>query len=215
MITASKIRLKSTPETAADEGEILNILPLADFKGEFRIGHNIAAENTRMTNAIKDAYFRLDGPTGWLNRAILTQQWKGFTDAFDDQIEIPLPPLQTVDQIRYRDTDGSWQTLSNDVYGVDMSGLFGRVFLKKDQSWPDVYEDPGSIEITFTAGWGDGAAVLSNARMIRKAMMLLAGHYYHNPTPTFVEPRLVEVPRKVQYGLEHVVGQLRIVNDHS
>lgn len=215
MIKASQVRLNSTAETPADEAEILNILPLATFKAEFRIRHNIADENTRMTNAIKEAYYRLDGPTGWLNRAILEQQWKGFVDDFDDEIEVPLPPIQQVDTVRYRDEDGDWQTLSTDVYGVDTSGLFARIYLKKDQSWPDVYADPASVEITFTAGWGDGATVLTSAYMVSKAMKLLAGHYYHNPTPTFVEPRLVEVPRKIQYGLENILGQIRIVNDHS
>ena len=215
MIKASEVRLSSPAATAPDAAEILNILSLADFKGEFRIRNNVTAENTRATDAIKEAYFHLDGPTGWLNRAILSQEWVGFVDAFDNQIEMPIPPLQSVDQIRYRDSAGTWNVLATSVYGVDTSGLFGIVYLKDGQSWPDVGSDPGGVEITFTAGYGDGADVLEQAYNIRKAMKLLSGHFFHNPTPTFVEPRLVEVPRKIQYGLEKVVNQFRIVNDHS
>lgn len=215
MISASEMRLAATAATPPDEAEILNILSVSTFKAEHRITNN--AENTRIEHAIKEAYHRLDGPSGWLNRAVLTQTWKGVLERWDDRIEIPLPVLQSVDSIRYRaQADGAWTVLSTDVYGIDLYGLVGKVYRKKDQSWPDVYSDePGAIEITFTAGWGTGAQVLAAAPGMRKALKLLAGHYFYNPTPTFVEPRLVEVPRKIHYGLVHTLGALRIWSDPS
>lgn len=213
MITATEMRLASAPSTAVVATEIMKILPLEEFKEEHRVLSR--AEDGRITNAIKEAYFRLDGPDGWLRRAILTQTWVGVLDRFDTEIEIPMPPLQAVTGIRYMDEDGAWQTLATSVYGVDTYGLFGRVYLKKDQSFPDIYTDPGSVEITFRCGWGDADDVLSAAIGIRKAMKLLGGHYYYNPTPTFVEPRLVEVPRAVQFGLQHTIGQYRVVSDMS
>lgn len=213
MITASQIRLAQEPATAVTQSEILAILSVQAFKDEHRVTHSV--EDDRIEDAIKDAFSWIDGPKGYLNRAVLTQTWKGVIDAFDDEIEIPLPPLQSVDQIRYRDEDGTWTVLATTVYGVDSYGLFGRVYLKTGQSWPDLYEDPGSVEITFTAGWGAGSDVIEKARGIRKALKLLGGHYYFNPTPTFVEPRLVEVPRKIQFGLEHVLAPYLIRNDHA
>ena len=214
MICASAVRLAQTASTPVTEAEILNILSVADFKTEHRIRHSV--EDTKIEEAIKEAYYRLDGPKGWLNRAVLTQIWVGVIDGFDDYIEVPLPTLASVDQIRYRDADGDWNVLATTVYGVESYGLFARIYLKDSQTWPTVLTtEPGSVEITFTAGWGDGAAVLSAAYGMRKALKLLAGHYYFNPTPTFVEPRLVEVPRKVQYQLENVIGQFRIRSDPS
>lgn len=213
MIAAKDIRLARTAVTAPDATEILSILSVADFKAEHRIRHSV--EDARIQDCIKEAYYRLDGPTGHLNRAILTQSWKGVIDRFDDYIEVPLPVLQSVTQIRYRDIDGTWTVLSTSYYGVDLYGLFGTIYRKKDQTWPEIYEDPGSVEISFTSGWGTGANVLAAAYGIRKAMKLLAGHFYLNPSPTFVEPRLVEVPRKIWYGLDYVLGQYRINNDVS
>lgn len=213
MIHASEIRVASEAATAVVQSEILAILSVQAFKDEHRITHSV--EDDRIEEAIKEAYAWLDGPRGYMNRAILTQTWKGVIDDFDDVIEIPTPPLQSVDSIRYRDEDGNWQTLATTIYGVDSYGLFGRVFLKKDQEWPDVYEDPGSVEITWTAGYGTGAEVVTKRPAYRKALKLLGGHYYFNPTPTFVEPRLVEVPRKIQFGLEHVLSRELIRNDHQ
>lgn len=213
MIRASAMLLESAPTTAVDEEEILEILSVADLKREVR--RTDSSEDAKFTDAIEEAYYRLDGPSGWLNRAILEQQWTGVVDGFDDKIEIPLPPLQTVDQIRYRDDDGSWQTLATSVYGVETKGLVGFVYRKSGQSWPDTDENPGAVEITFTAGYTDGDAVLASMRGIRKALKLLAGHYFHNPLPTFSEPRTLEVPREVQFALKFVIGQLQIKNDHS
>lgn len=213
MITAKEMRLAQTAASAPTGSEILNILSVADFKTEHRILHSV--EDTKIEDAIKEAYYRLDGPKGKLGRAILTQSWKGVIDKFAIAIEIPLPMLQSVTQIRYRDVNGTWTVLSTSIYGVDVYGLLGTVYLKKDQTWPDIYTEPGSIEISFTAGWGTGANVLTYAYGIRKAMKLLAGHFYHNPNPTFVEPRLVEVPRKIWFGLEYVLGPYMIRSDPS
>lgn len=214
MIKASDVRLGTTPVTAIDTNEIDNILSLQHLKDEHRVRN--AVENTKWTEARDFAYYRLDGPDGWLNRAILSQKWLGYVDGFDDYIEIPLPPLISLDSVEYRhESTGVWTTLADTVYGVDDSHLFARIYLKKDQGWPDIYTEPSSVRFTFTAGWVDGAAVLTNQYNIRKAIKLLAGHYFYNPTPTFVEPRLVEVPRKIHFGLLHTIGQYRIVNDQS
>lgn len=213
MSKASEMRLAATAATAPVEAQILAILSVSDFKAEHRISHS--AEDDKIEECIKEAYYRLDGPSGNLNRAILTQTWVGVLDQFENWIEIPLPVLASVTSVRYRDVNGDWQTLSTSVYGVDTYGLFGCIYLKPEQAWPTVYSERGSVEITFVAGWGDGADVLSAAYGIRKALKLLAGHFYHNPTPTFVEPRLVEVPRKIWFGLEYVLAPYRIVNDHS
>lgn len=213
MIRASEIRLAQTAATPVDEDEILNILSVADLKGEVR--RTDASEDAKFLDAIKDAYYRVDGPFGWLNRAILEQEWVGVIDAFDDRIELPLPPLVTVDQVRYRDTAGAWQVLSTSVYGVSLYGVCGMIYRKDGQSWPDVDANPDAVEIAFTCGYADGAAVLANMRGVRKLLKLLAGHYFHTPLPTFSEPRTLEVPRKVKFALDFVVQQLRIVNDHS
>lgn len=213
MIRASDVRLANAAATPVDEDEILNILTVADLKREAR--RTDGSEDERFEDAIKEAYFRLDGPSGWLNRAILEQKWVGVVDRFDDKIELPIPPLMSVDQIRHLDSDGVWQTVAPATYGYSTYGLVGYVYKKAGQSWPYAASEPGAVEISFTAGYPDGDTVLENMRGIRKALKLLAGHYFHNPLPTFAEPRTLEVPRKVQYALDFVIAQLRIMNDHS
>lgn len=109
-------------------------------------------------------------------RQLVTATRKLFLDSFTDpktncgllEIELKYPPLQSVTSVRYRDTNGDWQTLLiNDEYIVDtngggltpdpISGL-GRIYLPKDVEWPNTYDEPNSVEIIFVCGYPLNAA---------------------------------------------------------
>jgi uncharacterized phiE125 gp8 family phage protein len=205
----SELNLPAVATTAPTPAEILTLLAVADLKAARRVQHSV--EDTLYSDAIKEAFDFFDAK-GWLNRAILTQTWKAYPPKWDTIIELPFPPLQSVTGITYVDNAGATQTLSTDVYGVSTKGLFGSVYLKTNQSWPDLYTDPNPIEITFICGYGAGAAVPAG---IRKAIKLLAVHYFENQSQTFAEPRLVEVPRKIMYGIEAAAGKFKIMNDQA
>lgn len=72
--------------------------------------------------------------------------------------EIDLPPLQTVDSIKYIDTAGVQQTLAPSAYKV-VPGIPTRVVPAYGATWPDARNEPGAIEITFTGGYGSADAV--------------------------------------------------------
>lgn len=206
---ASELLLPAVAETAPTTNEILALLSVADLKATRRVKHS--QEDTLYSDAIEEAFDFFDAK-GWLNRAILTQTWKAYPTKWDTVIELPFPPLQSVTSITYTDTDGATQTLSTDIYGVSTKGLFGSVYLKTDQDWPDLYTDPDPICITFDCGYGAAAAVPAG---IRKAIKLLATHYFENPSQTYAEPRLVEVPRKIMYGIDAAAGKFQIMNDQA
>jgi uncharacterized phiE125 gp8 family phage protein len=52
-------------------------------------------------------------------------------------IEIPFPPLQTVEFIKYKDPAGNIQTMPAGDYEVDAASEPGRVGLAWGRSWPD------------------------------------------------------------------------------
>lgn len=206
---SSELNLPAVAETAPTTNEILALLSVADLKATRRVSHS--QEDTLYGDAIEEAFDYFDAK-GWLNRAVLTQTWKAYPQKWDTVIELPFPPLQSVTSITYTDADGATQTLSTDVYGVSTKGVFGQVYLKTDQTFPDLYTDPDPITITFVCGYGAAAAVPNG---IRKAIKLLAVHYFENQSQTFPEQRLVEVPRKILYGIEAAAGKYRIMNDQA
>lgn len=216
--------------TAPTEAEILALVSVADLKLNLRISHN--KEDALISECILEAYAWLDGPYGWLNRAILTQTWVYTNPGFTRQIwttdergqplaqnvptnviEIPLPPLQTLTGVDYV-TGGATVTLDPSAYTVDKGSLLGTVTKVSGTSWPTI--DAGTnISFRFTAGWGDAAAVKSQARGLIKAIRLLASDSFRNREDTYAEPRLVAVNRKIINGVEKTAGRYRIVNNHA
>lgn len=216
--------------TAPSEAEILELVSVADLKENLRIVHT--KEENLIRECILEAYAWLDGRYGWLNRAILTQEWEltnpGFTvrQSYSDErgmpqyryvptnvMEIPLSPLGEVLSVGYV-TGGVSTVLPGESYTVRTSPLVGTISRAANVSWPQI--DSGSdVTIRFKAGWGDAAAVKANARGIIKAIRLLASDTYRNREDTYAEPRLVAVNRKIMNGLERTAGRYRIVNNHA
>jgi hypothetical protein len=145
--------------------------------------------DTVMDAFIMAARQSIDGASGWLNRCLVNQQWKLVLDRFPWQdyyspldrgfyprpplgvpyrdmrerqlqgIVLPLAPLVSVDSVKYVDSGGTQQTLDTSQYAV-LPGEPSRLVSALNATWPDASPVAGSIEITFTAGYGtDGADV--------------------------------------------------------
>ncbi len=105
---------------------------------------------------IETATARLDGPKGFLGRALMTQTWDMVLERFPPCtriIRLPLPPLRSVISITYLDPDGATQTFSADAYRVVPDDQGGIIALKPSEAWPSVLCGPGAVTIRFVAGY--------------------------------------------------------------
>jgi uncharacterized phiE125 gp8 family phage protein len=82
-------------------------------------------------------------------RAFLQQTWDLYLDQWPgEEIVIPRPPLSSVTYVKYRDENGTWQTVSSTtVYEVDTTDEPGRVVLAYNQTWPTVVTRPRAITL--------------------------------------------------------------------
>ncbi len=114
--------------------------------------------------------------------SLIDQTWRWTRDRFPgDVFDIPRPPLQSVNSIKYTDSDGNTSTVSSSKYIVDTDSTPGRVALKDDEDWPNV--DPqlqvvNGVEINFDAGYGSSASDVPSD--LRDAILLVVGHLYEN-----------------------------------
>jgi len=143
------------------------------------------------------------------NRAYITQVWKLWMDDWpeeDDYIEIPLPPLQSVESVKYYDTDGNENTFSSDYYSVDTESEPGRVYLNYGETWPtDTLRPRNGIVVEFTAGYGDTADDVPQT--VKQAMLLLIAHWYENREATLAGT----VSREVEFAVGALLWQNRVV----
>lgn len=119
---------------------------------------------------------------GLLSRALITQTWDWSFDTFSDEMCVPLPPLQSVTQISYIDTDGNTQALSASVYDVDIGVTPGVIRIAYDQTWPSIRSTKNAVTVRFVAGYGDNESDVPFR--LRQAIALFVGHLYENREAT-------------------------------
>jgi len=181
----SEMRLERTSAPAA------RILSTADAKAHLRVDHS--DEDSLIDAMVLAIEARLDGVEGQLGRALITQTWKLYLSRFpcapdpifrDYRILLPLPPLQSVTSINYTDTNGDEQTLSSSVYTVISQGdERGGVVPAYGQSWPSARNHPGSVVVTFDAGYGDAASDVK-PNILSAAKLMLADLYENRSAQT-------------------------------
>lgn len=147
-----------------------------DVKTNLRIDHT--AEDTRLAALIRVAREAAETIT---RRVLIAQTWELVLDDWPaaDWLEVPLPPLQSITSIKYKNEDGVESTLSASTYIVDADSEPGRVHLEDGETWPaDTLYPVAAIRVRFVAGYGtDGSDVPES---ILQAMHLIIGHYYEN-----------------------------------
>lgn len=94
------------------------------------------------------------------------------------EITIPLPPLQTIDSIKYYDHAGVFQTLDPSLYLVDDVSEPARVTPSYGTTWPTAQNRANAVEVRFTAGYDDMGELLPQG--IRAWMLLRIGDLYEN-----------------------------------
>ena len=114
----------------------------------------------------------------YLNRALITQKWDAYYDAFCNEMKLPYPPLQTVDSVKYFDVDGTERTLANTQYWVTNHEP-ATIVRAYDVTWPTLqYGRPQAIKVSVTVGYGDDGADVPEE--IRHAIKLVITDLYEN-----------------------------------
>lgn len=139
----------------------------------------------------------LDGRRGILGRALITQTWRLHMDEFPSGgIQLPRPPLISVSNVTYLDSDGNSQTLTvTDDYLVDIYSEPGWVVPAVNTSWPSTYDTINAVSVEFVCGYGAASDV---PKPLIHAMKLLLSHYYENREATIVGTSVTDLPQGVQ-----------------
>ena len=127
----------------------------------------------------------------FLGRALVTSTWELVLDEFpESEIEIPMPPLQSVVSVVYDDPDGFEQTVSSGDYTVDStsgsSGAEGPGWVVPNTgfSWPTPLEAINSVRVRFIAGYAPDENsppdLTANIPMSIKQAITLAVKYWYD-----------------------------------
>lgn len=131
-----------------------------------------------LDGAIRAATNVVESYTG---RQLVTKSYNLKLDSFPaatDCIEIPKPPLQSVDSVQFVSGDGSTTSIATTSLRVDTDSEPGRVAPIYDSYWPSARLVTNAVTIGFTGGYGDASTDIPQA--LRQASMFLVAHWYAN-----------------------------------
>jgi uncharacterized phiE125 gp8 family phage protein len=124
------------------------------------------------------------------HRAFITQTWDLYLDQFPCELEIriPMPPLQSVTWLKYKDMAGILQTWPASNYIVDTVSEPGRIVLANGKSWPTTYDEIQAVQIRFVCGYGDSAADVPEE--IGQAILLKVADLYEHRGDEAADPNI-------------------------
>ncbi|MES2218357.1 MAG: hypothetical protein V4501_08090 [Pseudomonadota bacterium] len=129
-----------------------------------------------------------------LKRYLITQTLDLVLDCFPKcGVEIRLPPIWSIESIKYIDTHGIQQELYDDDYLLDIDSTIARITPAYDLSWPSTRPQMNAVRVRFIAGYGSAANVPA---CIKSWMLIHIANLWENRASMMIDARsLVQIPQ--------------------
>ena len=169
------------------------VVTLAEAKAHLRVTGT--AEDTLIEGMVAAATQHLDGPAGWLGRALGVQELEARLDlsCHPSLIRLSFPPITSVTSVTYLDANrapivadpATYELIGEDVIAIGAP------------AWANAYSGREALRVRFVAGY----AVLPAP--IRGAILLMVGDLYaHRETTSPVATTSIPISVTVQALLE-------------
>lgn len=187
-----------------------DILSRADAKKHLRISPSNTALDDLIDDAIEETVHDLHGIGGKLNRCILPTTFRMYLRDFPGLDEdgnykpilLPYPPLIEVLAVTIEDGSSPANTVDAADYVVKSGMLVPEIH--PVDSWPTVTPAPRAVSVTYRCGYE------SYPPQLRRLVKILMAHMIENAEATILEPRVLQVSRKVEFGHYYLMSSLRV-----
>lgn len=150
------------------------ILPLEKLKARVRV---IAADEDEDIASMRDQ--AIDFVERKFGKSLSQRAFQWIDSQFCTSMRLPMGPVISVEGISYYATDGT------DTALADGDWLFtgGAVVAPIGGTWPDASDVPGSVRVTFTAGFSD--AETEAPLLIASVCVAVAAIYENRESPNW------------------------------
>lgn len=135
-----------------------------------------------------------------LQRALVPTRYRLTVDSFPAAIELIMPPIISVESVKYIDIDGVKQTLDPQDYYLDSVSEPGYLVPAADRAWPVTQDRINAVEVEYTAGYPESAIPTP----VRQWILLAIGDMYAN------RERSAEKPVVPQHFAEALLDTYKI-----
>jgi uncharacterized phiE125 gp8 family phage protein len=152
-------------------------LSIEECRDQVRVdGTDYDADLVRFLKAARQRAERMTGLRLITQTVQLTAD--GFGGGYHDRpgVELPVAPIQSVDQVSYLSDEATWTVLDPAEYRLVTTCEPMQLAPAYRKAWPGVFESVQSVRVTATVGFGSAPADVPED--IRQAVALLLGHYF-------------------------------------
>lgn len=157
-----------------------HLLTLEQVKLHCRAQHNTEDELFNAWIASAEAYAE-----GYTARCLLTTQYQWIGEEFpEDELDLLVSPVQSIQSVSYYDENGDVQTLAEEDYELDGAEEVSVLVPAAGTSWPATL--PGkrnAVTIVFTAGYRatqDGSGIPVIPQQFAQAIKLMIAQWYQH-----------------------------------
>lgn len=147
------------------------VVSLSEAKAHLRV--RSGDEDALITAYVAAATAHIDGPGGWLGRAIGAQTLEARTCVFRDAMALPYPPIIEIVSVKHLDAAGAEVTVPSPEYEV-RGALIGSAFGKR---WPSVGAHSEAVRIRYQAGYSADAPAIA---VIKASILLMVDDLYRH-----------------------------------
>ncbi len=163
-------------------------ITLEEAKSHLHIELDYTDEDALITSLIRTARRLCESYSG---RSFMTQERVIKMDRFPsceyynrsrlpNGITVPYGPIQSIDSVKYIDSDGNEVELTEDVdFKADLHSDLARIF--PTDTWPSTSNEPNAVSVEYTAGFDAVSGGTEEfPEEIRQAMLMQIGTLYEN-----------------------------------
>lgn len=167
---------------------------LAEAKSHLRVDH--AFEDDYIASLVAVTRRQVEQYCG---RALSVRKWRLLLEGFPSRIELPCPPLQSVDALSYIDTGGNQRAIPPECWRVGQ-GCPSMIMPAPGHCWPGVFPGrPDAVLVDFTAGYSEPRDI---DPALRHAMLLLIASWFENRSAGAEGSNRTILPSAVRYLLD-------------
>lgn len=114
-------------------------------------------------------------------------------------IRVDFPPLVSVTSISYQDTADVTQTLDASKYVVATKSPVGTITPASGETWPQTFDEPEAVTITYVAGYGDAGDVPELTKLAIKELVV---HWFEHPSEYITGTIVSKIPDSANMMIE-------------
>lgn len=185
------------------------VVSLDEAKKHLRVDFD--EDDDYISGLVAAALAWLNGPEGWLGRALGVQTLEMVTDGFADGcrawIDLPYPPLIDIVSVKYINSAGVETTLDPGAYETAL----GQLRPTDGNAWPSPRCQSDAVRIRYRAGGKfntEDPPVLVDVlpKHARIAVLMLVGQWYQTREPIV----LGETVEKLPFAVEALLSTCRV-----